>query len=490
MENINEIIEKYTVRIAINNGEKLKGTGVLYVPQDEKNAMVFTAAHVIRAIFKDNEPVELYMSCSDSNNIYKTVKVKSKITESKSIIDGDVYPILIHPEYDDRELLNDAAIIFIPYYEWMNNAGNYSIGTKKVADSQIGWGFPESTNSEWKKGSQSELAGKKMISGTVGVKEDKRYVLSYSMNLLERKMTRKDIMEGYSGCGLFSNTEYGLTLSGVISKEYGAETSGMMLWASSANLFIDIMSGYDINVDFPDSFQNYIEPVLKTFLKRRQGAKSYFYDVAELLIHRDKLSPEMVIKESSEFYDKLSCERNRRGCNFYWEGQLKKAVYLYGSIEAKSMATPILQMPAPYLEDTVRMEFICTEQSADDIICELIQKDYFTAEGKLDDGTIIILNGKGGSLSLNEMIPRGECRNIIVDISKDYLSSMEYNKKFSKLIATKSKTKFDIVRGNISECNIAVVGIDTLMRPISQGNGEPDNVKKEIEGDLLKIWAI
>lgn len=50
-----EIINRMSVRIAIVNGNELKGSGILFLRRAGEMAVVFTAAHVIADIFGENE---------------------------------------------------------------------------------------------------------------------------------------------------------------------------------------------------------------------------------------------------------------------------------------------------------------------------------------------------------------------------------------------------------------------------------------------------
>lgn len=50
-----EIINRLSVRIAKDEAEQLKGSGILFLRQAGEMAFVFTAAHVMTNIFKEDE---------------------------------------------------------------------------------------------------------------------------------------------------------------------------------------------------------------------------------------------------------------------------------------------------------------------------------------------------------------------------------------------------------------------------------------------------
>lgn len=74
-----EIINRLSVRIAKDESDQLKGSGILFLRQVGEMAVVFTAAHVIIDIFKEGESQILYammywqilMICGDMIELYQ-----------------------------------------------------------------------------------------------------------------------------------------------------------------------------------------------------------------------------------------------------------------------------------------------------------------------------------------------------------------------------------------------------------------------------------
>lgn len=75
-----EIINRLSVRIAKDESDQLKGSGILFLRQVGEMAVVFTAAHVIIDIFKEGESqICLSLGCMDSLEILKKLML-SKIS--------------------------------------------------------------------------------------------------------------------------------------------------------------------------------------------------------------------------------------------------------------------------------------------------------------------------------------------------------------------------------------------------------------------------
>lgn len=80
-----EIINRFSVRIAKGEAEQLKGTGILFLRQIGEMAVVFTAAHVIADIFKENESkVCLLLGCTDNLGNPKEINVEAKLVSDIS----------------------------------------------------------------------------------------------------------------------------------------------------------------------------------------------------------------------------------------------------------------------------------------------------------------------------------------------------------------------------------------------------------------------
>ncbi len=482
-----KIVENYAVRIAIDDGSVLKGSGILYTSNQGKCAMIFTAAHVIHDE-KGNVYKNLYLSFKDTNNHFQVINIKTKHVsneELSSVESGNVY---FHTSYNFSSLEYDAAIIFIPWFEWMNDLLAFRIGECKTGDSLLGIGFPESLNREWKANGVLEHGGKDNFCG-IGIKHSE---YSYSVSFEFSKASGikiENAMTGFSGTGLFVQHKTSLEFSGVISAPRGTKSSKDTLWACSAKTFFDIMKQYSLNIVPPPSFEPYIEKITETFARCRQPAKDYFVGNAYKVIDQNVL-PKHILNDS--FAD-LQCDGERKLCNHYFLGQFKKCIILYliNGNEQVGQKRNMVKIPDPYNE-VVFAEFLCSEAKAEDVIYDLVDKKYFAEQSTLNDGTIFLWNGGIHSHDKYEVFKRKEFRGILTDIADSMRKDnnmREVLKSLSLLLKTK-EYKFSIIEGELQETDFALVSIEKFMNVIEHNGGDDCMTKLKI-GELLKeIWEI
>lgn len=490
-----EIVNRHAVRIALNSQDKLIGSGVLFLRQIGENPLLFTAAHVIYPLLKNPRNIILYLSCLDGSGNTQSFEVSIFLVKNhmqRTEREGESY---IHPQYKEIEKVkgyqyqNDAAIIVLPWKSWMETLERFCLKEELTGEELRGWGFPESMDCETQKEMVSILVGKKEIRGTIDNKEGEKFSFSYQTGPWERNITREGYMRGFSGCGLFSIKNDCIALKGIISSECGDRTAGTMLWASSSSLFIWIMEYFELKVRCPSSFEYYKEMVAKKFLSTRKDARRYFCDWSEELIEDCNLLPEAFYSDTEI---DLPCESNRKFCDFFWMGQLKKAVILYGieNISVKELTSPFLKMPNPYEDDLVQMVFLCTEESAESVIGEMVEKDYFAECGKMKNGTVFVLNSKEDNENMHILFTRYECRQVVCNITADYSSRKLKMKTCSLLPDENEENDFDIVRGKVSQCNLAAIGIDEMMKPLNRAKVNEKIMKQEIEDILRRVWEV
>lgn len=485
-----EKVNQYAIRIAVNDQENLIGSGVIFLRRLGEPPLLLTAAHVLCSL---TDTATLCLSCLDGNNHVQTVKMIVHFVREQRQANGREGEIYIHPEYAEegetkKQYNFDAAIVMLPWEDWMETLDGYVLKNEVIGETLNGWGFPGSTDNE--SSSVNILAGKKRIDGTVDnkVNHEKRFSFSYMTGPWERNVTRDSFMKGFSGSGLFEIQQNSIAFKGLISCEYGEKSAGTMLWASSSGLFLELMEYFKLEIRCPRSFQCYKEKVVQNLFSTRKEVKILFTDWAEELIEDYQLQPENF---DSDTQIELPCISNRKVCDDFWMGQLKKSVLLYGiqGVPAEELAHPTLQMPEPYEKDTVEFVFLCTEENAESVIGELIEKDYFATRGKIKNGTIFVLNNKNGNRGV--LIPRYECREVICNITADYTSSRTLKEKTYQLLPDCGEDGgFDIIKGKVAQCNLAAVGIDDIMTLLDRGRIKEEDLKKEMEDILKKVWEI
>jgi len=488
-------VRSCAVRIAVENGQNLKGSGTLFVRKRGDYALVFTAAHVVKGIFEKphSTEVQLYLSLMAGTDASRTIQLSVKLISIKSKVEAEPGCIYVHKAYAETSLENDAAIICVPWEDWMDSLQPFTIDKCQLGTEQNGCGFPESMNCEWKNDGQNELAGILQFKGNAVGNSDSRYSVRYTPNVSGTEISRDNMMEGFSGGGLFEQHNGSPVLTGIISKSCGDETAGGMLWACDATLFLDIMKENEIKLEVPESFQQYKDSIVMSFASHRRDARDYFSEKAEDLIENAGLKPEDFIEKS---YSELRCDGRKEICGTHWEGQLKKAVIFCGlnGIQKDKIMHPLIAMPVPHATDKVQVEFLCTEASVEEVICELVKNDYFSKDGILKDKTIFLLNGKKGKIHEKDLFSRSDFRGIMVDIAggelKSYAKHTLYKKMQGLWPEKEQMSTFNIISGNLSECNLALVGIGRLMETIEQGEGQEEKMKKKM-GDLLtSLWEV
>ena len=118
-----EIINRLSVRIAKDESDQLKGSGILFLRQVGEMAVVFTAAHVIIDIFKEGESqICLSLGCMDSFGNPQKINVEAKLAMNISDFVPEEGSICIHPDYMQTDpssiadIASKNAIITITTY--------------------------------------------------------------------------------------------------------------------------------------------------------------------------------------------------------------------------------------------------------------------------------------------------------------------------------------------------------------------------------------
>ncbi len=491
-------ISGYAVRIAKNSHSDLLGTGVLFLRHSGESPLLLTAAHVVASLTESEEPGVLCLGFRDGEGNIQTLELKVCCGEKKYEI-GEIY---IHPQYKEIEgkqnqYFYDAAIVILPWKEWMKTKDSFALKDGIDGEELKGWGFPESMDGEQGREAASILAGKKKIDGSVDAldKEVKRFSFSYHLDTVGRNITRESIMRGFSGSGLFGMENGGAVLKGLVSCECGDDSAGKELWASSSGLFLELMDYFGIKICCPLSFEPYKQMAIACFTTTRKKAKQLFLEWSEELIEEHGLLPE---KFEDDTQINLGCNSNRKFCDDFWTAQLKKAVILYGinEVSAGELAHPILELPDSHGTECVQMDFLCTEEYGESVIGGLIEKDYFARDRKVKNGIILVLNGKSNQNS-HILYPRSECREIICNITDGYeYSPKKLKRKINNLLTdplsmeNSDEGDFDIIKGIISQCDIAAVGLERMVEILNRMDVKRESMKEQMKELLKEIWKV
>lgn len=485
-----EIINRLSVRIAKDEVEQLKGSGILFLRQAGEMAIVFTAAHVMTNIFKEDESqVCLSLGCTDSLGNPQEINVEAKLVSDISNFVPEEGKVCIHPDYKQSEpsSIADIAMILIPWQEWMNTMQSMQISQGMLTEQVYGYGFPMAMDKERKKMGADFLDGKQELRGKINnIAKNQTYAIEYNFNSIVRTGSRSSVMEGFSGTGLFSFRNDSINFICVISEDCGDNSSGTMLRATSSEKCRELLELTDLDSKYPRSFERYKELAVSTFSSSRKAAKRLFYDFSEELMEDYNLLPENCVEK---WYEELSCKSNRKKCDNFWTGKLELMAILYGSGAASgdNVTKPMINMPDPYEDDQVEVEYICTEDETESVLGRLIEAEYFVKQGKLKNGTIFVLNSND---RLFWLYPRHECRAIVRDITigAEYSNRVLKNKLGQFLPESKDSNDFDIVDGVSTQCNLAAISVDRMMDLLNKSKIDECLLQKNLEGVLRELW--
>ena len=485
-----EIINRLSVRIAKDEVEQLKGSGILFLRQAGEMAVVFTAAHVMTNIFKEDESqVCLSLGCTDSLGNPHEINIEAKLVSDISDFVPEEGKVCIHPDYRQSEpsSIADIAMILIPWQEWMNAMEYMQISQGTLAEQVYGYGFPMSMDKEREKIGADLLDGKREMRGKINnIAKNQTYAIEYNFNSIGRTGSRSNVMEGFSGTGLFSFRNDSINFICVISEDCGDNSSGTMLRATSSEKCRELLELTDLDSKYPRSFERYKELAVSTFSSSRKAAKRLFYDFSEELMEDYNLLPENCVEK---WYEELSCKSNRKKCDNFWAGKLELMAILYGSglASGDNVTKPVINMPDPYEDDQVEVEYICTEDETESVLGRLIEAEYFVKQGKLKNGTIFVLNSND---RLFLLYPRHECRAIVRDITvgAEYSKRVLKNKLGQFLPESKDSNDFDIIDGVSTQCNLAAISVDRMMDLMNRSKIDKSLLQENLEGVLRELW--
>lgn len=485
-----EIINRLSVRIAKDEVEQLRGSGILFLRQAGEMAIVFTAAHVMTNIFKEDESqICLSLGCTDSLGNPQEINVEAKLVSDISNFVPEEGKVCIHPDYKQSEpsSIADIAMILIPWQEWMNTMQSMQISQGMLTEQVYGYGFPMAMDKERKKMGADFLDGKQELRGKINnIAKNQTYAIEYNFNSIVRTGSRSSVMEGFSGTGLFSFRNDSINFICVISEDCGDNSSGTMLRATSSEKCRELLELTDLDSKYPRSFERYKELAVSTFSSSRKAAKRLFYDFSEELMEDYNLLPENCVEK---WYEELSCKSNRKKCDNFWTGKLELMAILYGSGAASgdNVTKPMINMPDPYEDDQVEVEYICTEDETESVLGRLIEAEYFVKQGKVKNGTIFVLNSND---RLFWLYPRHECRAIVRDITigAEYSNRVLKNKLGQFLPESKDSNDFDIVDGVSTQCNLAAISVDRMMDLMNKSKIDECLLQKNLEGVLRELW--
>ena len=240
---------RYEVRIADRN-KKLIGSGVLFAPDEDRFAYVFTAAHLFWYTDDSNkkhEPSEINLSLTYAAHREGSTDMKISIHQVSDRGEYEDNIILLHPKYSlgERNSKWDAAILRIYREPWMDEKVKaFSFPSAYEDEFLFGWGYPE-TMSETE-GHDSDITDSFRESLPLegsAKKYDEKYQEILFQYVDER--SGRDL-DGLSGTGLYGKPDL---FFGVLSRDAGNEYSGSYTWITAWKAFEEILDAYG-NIEY------------------------------------------------------------------------------------------------------------------------------------------------------------------------------------------------------------------------------------------------
>lgn len=474
-----------SIRISAGDKQELHGTGVLYKTRAGKQVLILTAAHVIKNIEnKFGTNARCYFDCATGNGHDK--QIKCVLEDGKSVF--------YHPKYCIETSEYDVAMVVVPWQDWMESLITIPIEPAEE-EKQQGWGFPESMDIECKK--ESKRAGLKKLEGEMDSSiEEFRYKLSHELPNLSKK--REQMMRGFSGTGLFeelSNTK--IHLVGIVSKAAGDETSGGSLWAMNATAIREMIKHYNMDIEIPASMEEFRELAADEIGRERKEETGFFLDCANHLIRKENLTPEYVLKNDLGADINLKCKQVKIACKEYWKGQILWKAMVNGVLEKSGfeIVHPNFSLPCGNnINDSqdVEVVMICADEKQEKVICSLLEKNYFarnSEHGNLRDKMIFLLNGIN-AIMCDSTVTRRQCRHIMQDITNQYqaMDREALVNMASNMLEDPYEDRFDIVSGQIRQCNLAILGIGKIRQIWKEGRGNKEKMKAKWEGLVEEVW--
>lgn len=479
-----DTVEFLKVRISVGKDKDLSGSGILYLLSPQQNPLILTAAHVVDQICSTDGNTQLSnFECNTLNRVIKTISISiTKASDSKDLRPGYAYVHKMYRGMSDSYCY-DAAIIVINWEPWMEELPR--IMNKKYefqGKEAKGIGFPESMDLEY--GEEREHAGQKDIKGTLNNFEKGsgvRFSYEGTQNN-DYKVGRDGLMKGFSGTGLIVRDSGGYYFAGVVSHGAGDDKkAGTEMWIAPSDFFIDIITHIigalpklEINVASVDALR----------LENLFSEESIIHEIKDLIcfgIRCNKWTREYFEANAKEF--DLYCDGNRDFCPRYIDGLLKRAVIFQrlkvSLIDEKNyLESNSLSQQG---DDKIFLEYLCTEKERGGIVFELYENHYFARDRYLDKSTIFIVNGKNRISPVRRRNISGFMKDIVNNkVSLDL-------KEFGIDSEEDSTLDFDIIKGRITDCKMAMTPIDDL---VSNIEGDPAKDEANLKGELDHLWNI
>lgn len=470
MEELKKFATSYAVRIAVDDGKELVGSGVLYVTG--KVAFVWTVAHVVDSIIpegKTERKIRLSFCApfEEDSHHYKVLELQARKADGASVLSEESALIYIDSNYNTDDHIHDVAIIQIPFQSYMYNYIPLIDVKLNVGDKAVGVGFPGSMNKEWRKDSENELAGRKCFTADINnASTVEGFNIEVKGTQFEDDVTRESVMKGFSGSGIYSSNAMSKGIVGLVSKPVGKKSAGNMVSCTKIGWYFELMKNLNLIEEIPDSFESYADLILEDIGNSIISEKrEYIRNVLRNRIIRELKQ----LSFDEKFENLLVCQGRRHVCGTYWSGQLKRImIFFFLDIPKNKYGDNRVEKYKISLVDVVDIDFLCSEDGMEKIVHN-IKSD----ENANKKNTIFICNSINHGLRTN-CLDKKACARII-----------NVNKAGNR---SDKKKRFNLIHGDNKEENMALLGIDRLIQKVIDGAPNEKEVKKKVKGEIKEVW--
>ena len=497
-DSFEKLCKRISVRIAVNGGTQLIGSGTILASELNNYALIFTAAHVLDYVYNNTSDNKVHFCFSMANDVQKNTVLELKRGEALTeICEDDIGYSYVHPEYvpgNEDYPQNDGAIICIRYCEWMKGLPSFQICECKLDKADL-VGFPQKREADIKDWNI------KLAALRDGIFHKKVSIENHHLpNIVVNNVCSDSIdsadydLDGLSGGGVFTESAKGLAFNGafVSTRVEDKDT----YYATNATVFREIMDKYGIRVSMsPHNFERILD-----------GAKDHFHIIIHDKARRwlSKKTVEYLGENCSQLFssndfansDLLPCESYRPLCLQYYYGKLIGTVLMgvVYELDSSSIGNQIIRIGEP--ETDVHLEYICSEKAIYQIVTEIIKSGAFSSEGPFYNGSIFIINSMNDEKP-SELLNRFMCRNIIPSIVYSNIGEWGSCEKFSLLVGSLLSEEhkenenylFSAILGDLNQANIGFIGIGELEKAMKLTGCKEKSLGSRVKKLIEDVWS-
>ena len=480
-ESIEKVCKRLAVRIALDSGQTLIGSGNVLACEMMGYALIFTAAHVMNDIDVE-KPVHFCFENADGKQ--ETIELNLKRKEKWCMLpDTSTGYIYVHPGYKpcyEPYPVYDGAIICVPYYSWMSNMPSFEICKCDDAEAML-VGFSRGNDTVIQNESDLEFTTYRD-----NIYSEKVKVLPQSGKNLVIHMLQRNInpfldidysLDGLSGGGILTKSVQGLQFHGVFASDKNREQHSF--YAPSSEVFLEIIKFYNIRVQLPHNINAFLDRAIMFFepYSNRKALEWLKRNVNDYIPNE-----QIDVFFSDEFNDShfLSCDSHRPLCPFYYSNKLivKVLIGKVYSLKPERINNQTISIGAE--KEEIHIEHICSESSIRRIATDLLRSGAVSEKGLFCNSTIFIVSDRNIERQNKDEVTRKQCSNIVASIVNNDNLYDEHT--------WDCPIGFSITYGDPRSINIGFLGIGRLEEKMCQAECQ-ETMYSSIKELISNVWG-